>query len=296
MVSWHDGLALGLPEIDSDHRKLIDIIAEFESGTSPDRGVNTVRKMLSYTLEHFFREESCWSVIDYKQGRTHKAAHERIVARLMAVHHIIKFSTEDELLAVTRQTPKLCQIFLDHLVQYDLGMRRQANEGGVEETTPAEAVAHSTPPDAEMNKTIHKQHYQDLRILVLDDDRYSVRVFRKVLGDLGVRTLYEAEDGRAGFELFKELRPNLILCDIHMPIVDGIDFIRHVREHERKTSCVGTPVIFITSDTETCTVERALGLKISGYLGKPVSAKALKAKIDTVIRAGMVAPGAGAAK
>lgn len=124
-----------------------------------------------------------------------------------------------------------------------------------------------------------RKPYEELTILVIDDDAGTRRLIRSMLLALGIRSLPEAADGKAGLSELIRTHPDVVLCDVHMSPVDGQDFLRLVRDS--KIEWVrNLPVIFLTGDASPDTVRLAKQHEIDGYLVKPVSAEDLKKRID----------------
>jgi len=73
-----------------------------------------------------------------------------------------------------------------------------------------------------------------------------------------------------------------VLCDIHMKPVNGLQFLKSLRE-AKIPAIAKTPVVFLTSDSQTDTVLLAKEQLVDGYLVKPVSLAQLKRKIDSVL-------------
>ena len=78
-------------------------------------------------------------------------------------------------------------------------------------------------------------------------------------------------------------RPTLVLCDVHMPVMDGLGFLRTLRGFKDRVAA-RTPVVFLTSDSSRDTVLFAKDHLINGYLVKPVSQNDVKARIDTILK------------
>ena len=102
------------------------------------------------------------------------------------------------------------------------------------------------------------------RLLVIDDDaivRDSIVVYLK---DSGFQVL-EAENGEHGLEIFRERTPDLILCDLRMPKLDGLGVLRRVREESPET-----PFIVVSGAGVMADVVEALRLGASDYIIKPI--------------------------
>ena len=121
------------------------------------------------------------------------------------------------------------------------------------------------------------------RILVIDDDENISKVIRLYLEKEGMEALL-ASNGRAGLEVFSRESPDLVLFDIMMPEMDGIEVIKNIR----KESAV--PVIMLTAKGDTFDKVLALELGADDYIVKPFEPKELIARIKAVIRRSENAP------
>jgi two-component system, OmpR family, response regulator len=115
------------------------------------------------------------------------------------------------------------------------------------------------------------------RILIVDDDLHIREVIRVALRKAGM-TVNEARDGREALTRFSADRPDLIVLDIGMPELDGLDVCREVR----KTSDV--PILFLSARDDE--IDRVLGLEIGGddYVTKPFSPRELVARVNVILR------------
>jgi two-component system chemotaxis response regulator CheY len=107
------------------------------------------------------------------------------------------------------------------------------------------------------------------------------RTIRLMLRAVGRFRAEEADDGDAGLALVPIFRPDLVLCDIHMPRVNGLQFVEQLRNH-RQGELRHTPVVMLTGSAEEETIMGAARLTISGYLVKPVSPKLLGSHINAI--------------
>jgi CheY-like chemotaxis protein len=88
-------------------------------------------------------------------------------------------------------------------------------------------------------------------------------------------SLVEAENGAIGVEKFKIGEYDLVLMDLRMPVMDGLQATRLIREWERHHDCSATPIIPVTADALSEHREQLLALGCDAYLSKPVSREAL---------------------
>ena len=115
------------------------------------------------------------------------------------------------------------------------------------------------------------------RILAVDDDPHIREVIRVALCKAEM-TVTEARDGKEALARFAADRPDLIILDIGMPELDGLDVCRQIR----KSSDV--PILFLTARDDE--IDRVLGLEIGGddYVTKPFSPRELVARVNVILR------------
>ena len=105
------------------------------------------------------------------------------------------------------------------------------------------------------------------QILVVEDNKKNMKLFRDVLQATGYRTL-EAMTGEQAVELATEHSPDLVLMDIQLPDIDGIEALGRLRADERTASL---PVLALTAQAMEGERERFLAAGFDGYLSKPVN-------------------------
>ena len=115
-----------------------------------------------------------------------------------------------------------------------------------------------------------------LKVLVVDDQEFVRTIVKKMLAQLGVATILEAQDGNTGLDAVVREAPDLVICDVQMRPVDGFGFVKALRATPAVSQ---TAVIMLTAHTDTTTISRAKELDIDAFLAKPVLPPALKEKI-----------------
>ena len=105
------------------------------------------------------------------------------------------------------------------------------------------------------------------QVVVVEDNPRNMKLFRDVLTASGYRTL-EADTGERAVALTTEHRPDLVLMDIQLPGIDGVDALWLLREDERTAS---VPVLALTAQAMEGDRERFLAAGFDGYLSKPVN-------------------------
>ena len=109
------------------------------------------------------------------------------------------------------------------------------------------------------------------RILVVEDNEKNMKLFRDVLVATGYRTL-EATTGGAAVDMASEHKPDLVLMDIQLPDLDGVEALRRLRTDER-TAMI--PVLALTAQAMQGDRERFLAEGFDGYVSKPVNVREL---------------------
>jgi two-component system, cell cycle response regulator DivK len=104
------------------------------------------------------------------------------------------------------------------------------------------------------------------QVLVVEDNERNMKLFRDVLQASGYRTL-EATTGERAVELVFEHRPDLVLMDIQLPDIDGVEALDRLRADDRFAS---VPVLALTAQAMDGDRERFLAAGFDDYLSKPV--------------------------
>jgi AmiR/NasT family two-component response regulator len=112
-----------------------------------------------------------------------------------------------------------------------------------------------------------------LDILIADDESIIRMGLRRILEDAG-HTVYAAENGVAAVRLAEGRTPDLVILDIKMPEMDGLEAARVLLDR------IQVPIIFLTAFGEQELVERAARLSVMGYLVKPIKETELLAMIQ----------------
>jgi response regulator NasT len=118
---------------------------------------------------------------------------------------------------------------------------------------------------------------KSLRILLAEDEYIFLMSLKSDLEDLGHQVVEEALDGKEAVELAIEKKPDLILMDINMPSLDGIEAIKQIN------NVLSIPAIIITGYSNKELVKRATDVGIFGYLVKPVDIKEIGPAIDVAL-------------
>lgn len=124
-----------------------------------------------------------------------------------------------------------------------------------------------------------------IRVLVVDDQRTMREIIRRLLGQLGIRDVDDAENGAEALDKLRDARaakPDIVICDLHMEKMDGMDFCNKVRR-AKDESLRGIPVIILTGEQDTLVHDVTKQVGATTVLVKPVSAEDLKAQIEAAV-------------
>jgi two-component system chemotaxis response regulator CheY len=120
---------------------------------------------------------------------------------------------------------------------------------------------------------------ENMKALILDDSRTMRSFLRKIVKELGFE-VEEAGDGFSALALLqKDPKPELILVDWNMPVMDGYEFIRAVRSRPENS---GIRLMMVSSETQQDGIDRITEAGADAYLTKPITARDLFEKIDLI--------------
>ncbi|KRB40665.1 hybrid sensor histidine kinase/response regulator [Phenylobacterium sp. Root700] len=108
-----------------------------------------------------------------------------------------------------------------------------------------------------------------LRLLAAEDNPTNQQVLAAVMGSLGIE-IDIVPNGKAAFEAWRDGSYDLILMDIQMPVMDGIDSARAIRTAERENGRFRTPIIALTANALSHQVEEYLAAGMDGHVAKPI--------------------------
>ena len=114
------------------------------------------------------------------------------------------------------------------------------------------------------------------RILVVEDNEKNMYLIGFILRNNSYEVI-EAHTGEEGVELAKKEKPDLVLMDIQLPGIDGLETTRRIRESEVDSE---TPIVALTSYAMTGDKEKALNAGCTGYLEKPINPETFMTDIE----------------
>ncbi|MBB4266695.1 response regulator [Roseospira visakhapatnamensis] len=120
-------------------------------------------------------------------------------------------------------------------------------------------------------------------ILVVDDNPHMRRIVKEILRALGVGTIKDATDGADALKIMRVITPDVIIADLDMSPLDGLEFTRMVRTGKDSTNRY-VPIIMLTAHSESFRVVQARDAGVTEFLAKPISVKRLSLRLEAVIK------------
>ena len=109
-----------------------------------------------------------------------------------------------------------------------------------------------------------------LRIVIADDEPITRMDLKEFLEERGYSVLGEATDGFDAIEMCKKIKPDLVLMDIKMPLLDGLSAARILQQEQ-----IGATIVLLTAYSEREFIDSAKEIGVSGYLVKPIDEKSI---------------------
>lgn len=126
--------------------------------------------------------------------------------------------------------------------------------------------------------------YEQYKILVIEDQPFVRRTIMQILMQIGFKSIAEADNGETGMAECRRVSPDIVVCDIDMKPVSGLQFLAELRASGGDADS-RTPVVFLTNHTESEIVKKAMALGVNGFVVKPPSFGALKERVDRLLAA-----------
>lgn len=116
-------------------------------------------------------------------------------------------------------------------------------------------------------------------LLIVEDDKAACDIIKRMVAlKFPECTIYTAEDGMKGLELFKERSPDIIITDVNMPVMDGVELAREIRSIDANAT-----YIVLTAYSSKLVFEKFKDLGFCAYLLKPIDFEELFAAIEKCV-------------
>jgi two-component system, chemotaxis family, chemotaxis protein CheY len=124
---------------------------------------------------------------------------------------------------------------------------------------------------------------REIRALIVDDSLVMRKIVERALRQAGLDplTVHEAGSGTEGLELLRAKTMDLILSDINMPSMDGLEFLRQIKA---QNLAPGVPVVMITTESSEEHVKQAIQAGARGYIRKPFTPDQVKERVLPLVR------------
>ena len=119
--------------------------------------------------------------------------------------------------------------------------------------------------------------YSNLTLLYVEDDEIIRQNAVEYLSNY-CKEVFSAKDGQEALRIYKEKKPNIIITDIEMPQLNGLEMAKKIRKEDKRT-----PIIIATAFTDKAYLLEAVELQLIKYLTKPISSKKLKEALQLVL-------------
>ncbi len=118
---------------------------------------------------------------------------------------------------------------------------------------------------------------KDLKVLVAEDEYLILMGLKSNLENLGCKVVGEATNGKELIKLALEKKPDMIIADINLPVMDGLEALRRINEK------VFIPTLIVSGYDDEELIDKAKNLGVLGYLIKPIDESDLKAAIEIAL-------------
>jgi CheY-like chemotaxis protein len=124
--------------------------------------------------------------------------------------------------------------------------------------------------------------FELLNILLVDDNHHMRVLLTEILRAIGVRQVFEANDGAEALKIMRSHQVDIIMTDLAMQPLDGLDFVRKLRNSPESPNPMA-PVIMITGHSTQRRVTEARDVGVNEFLSKPVTARGVLERIVRVV-------------
>lgn len=115
-------------------------------------------------------------------------------------------------------------------------------------------------------------------VLIVDDSRTSRKILESILTDGGLSVVGQAEDGSIGVEKYKKLKPDIVTMDITMPVMDGVEALKQIKEFDPNAK-----VVMVTAAGQKSKIIEALKLGVDDFLTKPYEADEIVTTVKKIL-------------
>lgn len=153
---------------------------------------------------------------------------------------------------------------------------------GDAELSPADYEKVVAGATAEAARSVQQRATTAAKVMIVDDEPINIKLVQKYLRDVGYRNFITTTDSTSCMHLLRREKPDVVLLDIVMPNVDGLEILGHMRADQRSRFL---PVLILTACSDSRTKRKALELGATDFLTKPVDANHLVPRVRNAVLA-----------
>lgn len=164
----------------------------------------------------------------------------------------------------------------------ELKVESTLNEGSIFYFSVRFPVIQSSTKTAEVTLTHRLETERPLTILLVEDNAINQMVAMHLLTKVGHQVAV-ANNGQQAVQVWLEQQPQVVLMDLQMPVMDGLEATKLIRQHEQRLQVPRTPIIALTANARDSDKERCLQAGMDTFLSKPFAAKELVTVLETLV-------------
>ena len=124
--------------------------------------------------------------------------------------------------------------------------------------------------------------FENLKALIVEDNAHMRSLLRALLNSIGIKEISECSNGQIAIELLRERKSDLVLTDLAMKPMDGLELTRYLRTNDHSPNPF-VPIIMISGHTEKYRVEAARDAGVTEFLAKPITVNNLIARLAEIV-------------
>lgn len=122
----------------------------------------------------------------------------------------------------------------------------------------------------------------EISVLIVDDNANMQNIIRELLFGLGIKQVFRAGDGAEALDVLSQKPVDVVICELEMAPIDGLEFLGFLRRSS-DSPAAKVPVVILTGETRRTRIEAARDAGANEFIVKPVSARTLLQRIETVL-------------
>ena len=294
-IDWTPDLELGIDLLDQDHKVLVSLLNQAHDCMGDPEEAATLGSVLNalvdYAEYHFAREERLLEAAGFDALKEHRELHRRLARQARETRD--RYASDPSGVRTADVMGFLRTWLMDHIIKQDMRFRPAVmarpeaieaaraiefdSDNGTEVDTDTDTDSHKSDSPRDATCVGAPVDFTTMSVLVVDDNENFQVILRTIFKGLGCPDIRLAGSAREGLDMLSQTVPALILADWRMDGMDGLGFVRAVREQ-----AIAVPIVMITGYNEPGFADRAREAGVNGFLEKPITARGL---VETVSRA-----------